>query len=202
MKALLITSYYNCVIEYILLNYIHKIDALIFMEVDTITVSKMVEKYHLTNILCLSYEEYMLRNDIHIIDTDLYKLNILFTLSYMSFNIIQKIDSKYSNSIIFYKYALNKSLYDVDKQNELYQKNINKKFCIFKNIQDDMIYYVYQRNKNKDVKFKQTYYLSWFEYFFSNKIVYIQSILLLNFVYDFLSPKFQKYIYESVDKLF
>ena len=64
-----------------------------------------------------------------------------------------------------------------------------------------MLYYVYQKNKQKDVLFRQTYYLTWFEYFFSNKIVYIHNILLLNFVYDFLSYEFQKYIQESVEKI-
>jgi hypothetical protein len=205
LKALLITPYYNCVTECILLYYKEKIDALVFMEVDTITVSRMVEKYHLTNILCLSYEEYMLRNDIHIINTDLYDLNIPFSYSentdidLLSFSTAY--NEKYKRNI---SKILNKKKIDLRLVNYKDRQISYDCFFIFKDIQSIYKYFVYinKKEKNNMIYTNQyCYYLSWCKYFFDDKIIYTNHTILLNILYSFLSENIQQYIKERIVEL-
>lgn len=204
MKALLITPYYNCVTEYILLYYKEKIDALVFIEVDTITVSKMVEKYHLTNILCFSYEEYMLRNDIHIIDTDLKELNIPFDYCHQ----LQNKNMLYFSTNYNHLYKKNYSLLFLKKKIKDYHL-INLTYRKFKNTirfyDQEHTYYVY-KNKNifmiQNIYSKQyCYYLSWCAYFFDKKIIYTNHTVLLNIVLILLTDQIHIIIKQYVERI-
>ena len=204
MKALLITPYYNCVTECVLLYYKEKIDALVFMEVDTITVGKMVEKYHLTNILCFSYEEYMLRNDTSIIDIDFLDLNISFAYHLQTNEIKNNINtSVYKNKK--YKKNISKTLQRKIKNNYLLinlqeRKESYKKFKhIIYNLNDDLYYYFYKNDVKINTSSNQyCYQMSWNQYFFNTYIVYTNETILLNILYAILSNNIQKYIKEKI----
>jgi len=204
LKALLITPYYNCVTECVLLYYKEKIDALVFMEVDTITVGKMVEKYHLTNILCFSYEEYMLRNDTSIIDIDFLDLNISFAYHLQTNEIKNNINtSVYKNKK--YKKNISKTLQRKIKNNYLLinlqeRKESYKKFKhIIYNLNDDLYYYFYKNDVKINTSSNQyCYQMSWNQYFFNTYIVYTNETILLNILYAILSNNIQKYIKEKI----
>lgn len=204
MKALLITPYYNCVTECVLLYYKEKIDALVFMEVDTITVGKMVEKYHLTNILCFSYEEYMLRNDTSIIDIDFLDLNISFAYHLQTNEIKNNINtSVYKNKK--YKKNISKTLQRKIKNNYVLinlheRKESYKKFKhIIYNLNDDLYYYFYKNDVKMNTSSNQyCYQVSWNQYFFNTYIVYTNETILLNILYVILSNNIQKYIKEKI----
>jgi hypothetical protein len=204
LKALLITPYYNCVTECVLLYYKEKIDALVFMEVDTITVSKMVEKYHLTNILCFSYEEYMLRNDTFIIDIDFLDFNVSFSYHLQTNKIKNNINtSVYKNKK--YKKNISKTLQRKIKNNYLLinlqeRKESYKKFKhIIYNLNDDLYYYFYKNDVKINTSSNQyCYQMSWNQYFFNTYIVYTNETILLNILYAILSNNIQKYIKEKI----